>query len=304
MTVRGIDVSSYQSTTYSTKGLDFVFVKATEGTSYINPKMSAQAARARKAGLVVGFYHFLRPGSMTAQAAYFVEKCASQHGDPLFADWEDPGVTCAQKDAFLAEVKRLRGETHRVGLYCNTDYWLHRDTTSTAGDALWIAHYGVGAGRPGVQAKWLFHQYTDNPVDTNVGDFADRAALAAWAGAKADAPAPPKKPKPTPRPGAGGTYTVRSGDTLSEIAARHGVSMSALLAANPQFKKRPDVIHPGDRVTIPGKGGGTTTYKVRAGDTLSEIALRYGTSVAKLAKANGLADPDRIFAGQSLTIPQ
>lgn len=181
MTVRGIDVSSYQPTTYSTK-FDFVFVKATEGTSYTNPKMRAQAQRARAAGLVVGFYHFLRPGDMKAQAAYFVEQAASVEGDPLWADWEDPRVSCADKDQFIAEVKKLRGETHRVGLYCNVDYWRRRDTTGNAGDALWIAHYGVSAGQPGVQAKWLFHQYTDRPIDTNIGQFADRAALRAWAG--------------------------------------------------------------------------------------------------------------------------
>ncbi len=179
-TCRGIDVSSYQSETYSTSGSDFVFVKATEGVSYINPKMRAQAAHARAAGCVVGFYHFLRPGDMAAQARYFVEKCASLEGDPLWADWEDPGVSCADKDRFLAEVKKLRGSTHRVGLYCNQDYWLRRDTTSNAGDALWIADY-VTAGQPRIKAEWLFHQYTDRPVDTNVGQFADRAALRKWA---------------------------------------------------------------------------------------------------------------------------
>ncbi|MFF1418346.1 glycoside hydrolase family 25 protein [Streptomyces sp. NPDC058280] len=180
MSIKGIDVSSYQSSTYGTAGLDFVFVKATEGTSYINPRMTAQAQHARAAGLVVGFYHFLRPGDMKAQAAYFVEECASIEGDPLFADWEDTGVSCAEKDSFLAQVKRLRGDTHRVGLYCGQYFWLNRDTTSDAGDALWIADY-VTAGKPRIKATWTFHQYTDTPVDTNLGAFADRAALRKWA---------------------------------------------------------------------------------------------------------------------------
>ncbi|MFC9651795.1 glycoside hydrolase family 25 protein [Streptomyces sp. NPDC059892] len=179
MTTKGIDVSSHQSSSYSTADLDFVFVKATEGTSYVNPKMTAQAGRARDAGLVVGFYHFLRPGDMKAQARYFVEKCASVEYDPLFADWEDDGVSCAEKDAFISEVKRLRGSNHRVGLYCGQYYWLHRDTTSNVGDALWIADY-VTAGKPRIKAAWKFHQYTDTPVDTNVGKFADRAALKKW----------------------------------------------------------------------------------------------------------------------------
>ncbi|WP_411144372.1 GH25 family lysozyme [Streptomyces sp. x-80] len=96
-------------------------------------------------------------------------------------------MSCAQKDAFLAEVKRLRGSTHRVGLYCNLDYWKNRDHTSNAGDALWIADY-VTAGRPRITAQWLFHQHTDRPLDTNVGQFADRAALWKWASGGAGTP--------------------------------------------------------------------------------------------------------------------
>ncbi|MEV8055143.1 GH25 family lysozyme [Streptomyces antimycoticus] len=244
MAVKGIDVSSYQASTYSTAGLDFVFVKATEGTSYVNPRMTAQAKRARDAGLVVGFYHFLCPGSMTAQAAYFVERCASVEGDPLFADWEDPGVSCADKDRFLSEVKRLRGKTHRVGLYCNLNYWTRRDATGNAGDALWIADY-VTAGKPRISAAWTFHQHTDRPLDTNVGKFANRAALRAWA-------------------------------TKSSSGSTGGSTSSS--------------------------GSKTTTYKVKSGDTLSGIAAKYGTTVAKLSKANGISNPNRIYAGQTLEI--
>lgn len=181
MTVRGLDVSSYQEEHYGLRGADFVFVKATEGTSYINPKQWRQASWARASGAVVGWYHFLRPGNMRAQATYFVEKCGSIPGDPLWADWEDAGVSCADKDEFLREVIRLRGDTHRVGLYCNTNFWLHHDTTSYAADALWIAQYNGRPGRPSIQARWLFHQYTSDPIDTSVGRFADRAALRRWA---------------------------------------------------------------------------------------------------------------------------
>lgn len=62
MTVKGIDVSSNNSNNYSTQGLDFVIVKATEGRTFTNPKQHDQAKRAREAGLVLGFYHFLWPG--------------------------------------------------------------------------------------------------------------------------------------------------------------------------------------------------------------------------------------------------
>jgi GH25 family lysozyme M1 (1,4-beta-N-acetylmuramidase) len=185
MSIKGIDVSSIQGTGFSTSGMSFCFVKATEGHTYINPDQSAQAAKARKAGLVVGFYHFLWPGNIQTQAEYFVEKCASVVPDVLICDWETTSegtaASCAQKDQFLAAVKKLR-PTHRVVLYCNRDFWLNHDTTSNAGHGLWIAQYGVPAGKPEIKAAWKFHQYTSSPLDTSVGEFASKAALASWAG--------------------------------------------------------------------------------------------------------------------------
>lgn len=181
--LRGIDVSAYQSSSYSTEGLSFVFIKATEGRSYVNPKLAAQTKRARDAGLVVGFYHFLWPGNLTAQAEYFVGKAPERAGDILAVDWETTGdgthATNAEKDRFIRKLKELRPR-NRVVLYCNRHYWLNVDTTSYAGDGLWIADY-VTAGKPRIKAAWRFHQYTSDPIDKNVARFETGAALRAWA---------------------------------------------------------------------------------------------------------------------------
>ncbi|KKD03709.1 glycoside hydrolase family 25 protein [Streptomyces sp. WM6386] len=181
--LRGIDVSAYQSSSYDTDGLSFVFIKATEGRTYTNPRLAAQTKRARDAGLVVGFYHFLWPGNLTAQAEYFVSKAPERVGDILAVDWETTGdgthASNAEKDRFIRKLKELR-PNNRVVLYANRNYWLNIDSTSYAGDGLWIADY-VTAGKPRIKAKWLFHQYTDDPVDKNVADFASKAALRAWA---------------------------------------------------------------------------------------------------------------------------
>jgi GH25 family lysozyme M1 (1,4-beta-N-acetylmuramidase) len=158
-------------------------VKATEGRSYVNPKLTAQVRTARDAGCVVGFYHFLWPGDITAQAAYFVSKAPEKAGDLLAVDWETTGdgthASNAEKDRFIRKVKELRPD-HRVLLYANRNFWLNIDTTSYAGDGLWIADYTT-AGDPRIQAKWRFHQYSDEPVDKDVADFASKAALREWA---------------------------------------------------------------------------------------------------------------------------
>ncbi|MGI5347038.1 GH25 family lysozyme [Streptomyces sp. CA-250714] len=194
--IYGIDVSSYQADTIPAtangKRVDFAIIKATEGTRYTNPRMRAQAANARRMKLVVGFYHFVRPGDMEDQARYFAEECDSEEGDLLVLDWEDPGVSNADKNAFLTEVKRLRGDTHRVGLYCNVNFWKNRDVGSKCGDFLWIAHYGVDPGEPGIQDPWAIHQYTDKTIDTNIADFSSREAMRSWAEKQ-----PAEKPKPS-----------------------------------------------------------------------------------------------------------
>lgn len=195
--INGIDVASYQPEVISPTGLDFAFVKATQGTSYINPKMGRQAASARTAGLVVGFYHFLVTGNIKAQAAYFVDKAPEVQGDLLVCDWETDPVTHkaptnAEKDAFLAELVRLR-PGHKVGLYCNTDFWLKRDKTSKRGDFLWIADPSTTPGHPRIEAAWVVHQYAvSGGTDRNVAQFASRAAMRTWAGYPAPVPAKTK----------------------------------------------------------------------------------------------------------------
>lgn len=109
-----------------------------------------------------------------------------------------------------------------------------------------------------------------------------------------------------------GRYTVRAGDTLSEIAARYNTTWQELARVN--RLNNPNLIHPGDTLRVPGAGNNQpanppnngaprSTYTVRAGDTLSEIAAREGTTVRELARLNNISNPDFIRTGQVLQLP-
>lgn len=180
--LHGVDVSAYQPS-YDTDGLDFVFIKSTEGRSYVNPRLDAQVKQARDAECVVGFYHFLWPGDVADQVAYFLSGTPEEEGDLLAVDWEQTGggtrASSAEKDRFIRAVKRER-PGRRVLLYCNRAFWRTHDTTGYAGDGLWIADY-VSAARPRIEASWRIHQYTDDPLDKNVADFDSVQALRDWA---------------------------------------------------------------------------------------------------------------------------
>ena len=101
------------------------------------------------------------------------------------------------------------------------------------------------------------------------------------------------------------TYHVHKGDTLSGIAARHGVTLGALTRANPAIANH-HFIFAGDRLTIPAANGPAANgnvHVVHRGETLTSIARHSGTTVSALARANHIANPDRIHVGQHLAIP-
>jgi spore coat assembly protein SafA len=118
-------------------------------------------------------------------------------------------------------------------------------------------------------------------------------------------PSSPSTPS-SPGKGGGGTVTVHSGDTLSGIAAQHGVSLSALEAANPQISN-PNLIYAGQTIHLPGGGGNasaTHNVSVQRGDTLSAIASRNGVSLPALLQANPqISNPNLIYPGQTVHVP-
>jgi len=111
------------------------------------------------------------------------------------------------------------------------------------------------------------------------------------------------------------TYVVKSGDRLVDIAARYGVTASAIVRANNLANA--DTIFPGQQLIIPTSGTtgapGTstgsstasrpTTYTVKLGDTLAAIAKVHGVSIAAIQQASRLVNPNILWVGQKLTIP-
>jgi len=134
------------------------------------------------------------------------------------------------------------------------------------------------------------------------------------------APAPVSLPPAKSWPAETTTYVVARGDTLSGIAARHGLSVAEIVALNnigdpskiraEQTLVLPGGIDPERSKPVRKTAGpkpvkmpeGGTTYVVRAGDSLSVIAADHGIKTAALKEANGLTG-DLILIGQKLVIP-
>ncbi|MHA7304588.1 lytic transglycosylase domain-containing protein [Arthrobacter sp. TMN-49] len=115
---------------------------------------------------------------------------------------------------------------------------------------------------------------------------------------------------------AAASYTVRSGDTLSGVAAQHNVSLATVFSLN--GLNGSSVIHPGQKIKVGGQAAAaapsSTTvktakaatgkkYVIKAGDTLSAIAASQNVSLSALASANSMDLKTPIYAGKTLVIP-
>jgi LysM repeat protein len=118
-------------------------------------------------------------------------------------------------------------------------------------------------------------------------------------------PAPEVTPEPTPelRP-AYFLYTVQPGDTISAIAGVFSISPDYIPWNNPDVIKDPSVLQVGQELLIPSVDG--MIYRVKSGDTLSDIAARYQIGVQSILAfaPNGLTSPDNAIQGMVLILPK
>jgi LysM repeat protein len=160
--------------------------------------------------------------------------------------------------------------------------------------------------------KWIFWQYSEKgrvnginaDVDLNVFN-GTLEELYRFTGAQllTEKPLTPQK------------HTVAAGDSFETIANKYGVTVRELVSANPQLLKSGDQLTVPVAVAIPAESGTSSgssgsgptstqrTHTVKAGDTLTAIAVRYGTTVAAIASANNITNINNISVGQLLVIP-
>lgn len=112
----------------------------------------------------------------------------------------------------------------------------------------------------------------------------------------------------TPAWAYGAVHVVQPGESLSQIAVRYGVTMSALAAANGIGNA--NYIYTGQQLVIPDGSSASNLYStagssyvtVGRGDSLSVIASVHGMSINELMQLNGLTNPNHIWVGQQLLV--
>ena len=317
---KGIDISSYQGynidfSAVRNSGIEICIVKATESTMYTNMYFDSQASGALNAGLKVGFYHFFR-GQGIAEADYFCSVINRYKDRMTIKPVIDVEVPVAdinnQVLLFINRVKQV------LGLDCviySGAYFAGDNLTdiNLLNYGLWVAYYYVSTPTlRGIWTGFVGHQYSDQGIIPGINGYVDlnnfydgmfigtpsSGGNTGGGSTGGVSPAPVGRTK-----NADGTYTVKSGDTLSAIANDFGVTVDQLVRWN--NISNPNLITVGQILYFSDKSssGSGTTYVVQAGDTLSGIAARFGTTVAELVSLNNISDPNLIYVGQVLKIP-
>ena len=321
--LRVVDVASHQAGIVTgSLDCDAVICKATEGTSYVNPYCDEHYQSAKAAGKLLGVYHYASGGNPETEAEFFINNVQGYLREAILVlDWES-GNNAAWGDSswvarFCAHIVALTG--------INPMIYVQRSAANQCtglGDyGIWLAEYMDYAPRgwndytePNYSGEYAMHQFTssgaisgwDGPLDLSLF-FGDATAWNLYAGATG-------QPIPTPQVQAqeyaqpvqssDTTYIVQAGDTLSGIATRYGTTYQHLAAIN--GISNPDIIHVGDHIVIDGvvspQSSDDEYYTVQPGDTLSEIAARYGTTWQWLAEVNGIDTPDLIHPGTTIRV--
>ena len=329
--LKGIDISKWQAGIDLSKiNCDFVIIKATEGKSYVDPSCDIFFQKALNLNKKLGIYHFANNSDNTPEqeADWFINNTKGYIGKAIpVLDWEDnvkSDVAWALK--WLQLVEKSYGCKPLIYMSESTVNSYDWSSVANANYGLWVAKYrdksadynydmSMAGKNPAVN-YWKFYalwQWTDvgrldgynGPIDCDVF-YGDNNAWDKYIGNEVPTLEENNTTPVVTAPAQSSTvaYTVKSGDTLSEIAKEYGTTINAIASLN--NISNPDLIYVGQYLLIPTTSNAnvstSTTYTVKNGDTLSGIANRFGTTYQKLAEINGISDPNKIFAGQVIKI--
>lgn len=251
-----VDIAAYKP------GAVILRTGGADGGRYIDADWAQRSAAFRRAGKQVAGYWFNGGSSSTGDADFLISQAAFVSGEYVIADIEGedgvPGTpwSPAQADDWVDEVKSKAPHLKPM-VYMSAALTREHDWSGLVkrGVHLYVASYGandgsVPSGQPLISCwpTWDIWQYTslgtiggiDGKIDL------DYAKNTVWPTSPAPEPAPAPAPKPTT------VYVVKSGDTLSSIAAHFHTTWQAIYALNKGvIGASPDHIHPGERLRLP-----------------------------------------------------
>lgn len=314
---QGIDISSWQRnvdfSAVKNSGINIVYIKSSEGRSYINPFFESSYSNAKANGLKVGFYHYVTARTTQqaiSEANFFARVVSGKEADcKLAMDFENFGNLSINQINEISKIflETLENVTNSEAIIYSNAYSARTIFSQELTKyPLWVANYGVSApGSNGKWETWVGWQYTSTGTVNGVSGYVDRNQFTDGVFLSSTNPLPTPETPETPSTENTIIYTVKRGDTLSKIAMEFNSTVSNIVSLN-TFITNPNLIYPGQQLTIKTNSetsqSSNSIYIVKRGDTLSYIALKYNTTVNRLVQLNTIKNPNLIYPGQQIIV--
>lgn len=316
---RGIDVSDWQGyidfSQVKNSGIEIVYIKSSQGTSFVDPYFRTNYNNAKANGLKVGLYHFLTARTVQEaenQATYFASVISGTTPDcKLAMDFESFGnLDNSQINeisfTFLRKVQELTGK--EVIVYSdasNAENTFSQELANTY--PLWVAEYDVTSPRTGKWRTYEGFQYNDIGTVPGINGFTDLDIFTdeIFLDTQENISTPPNTTNKII------TYTVQRGNTLSQIARRFDTTVIELAGLN--SIPNPNLIFVGQILRIDRTNNFSSiiddkpatnqiTYTIKRGNTLTSIARFYNVTIQSIVRLNAIPNPNLILAGNRLRI--
>lgn len=325
-----IDVSHHQDPSRMdydklAEQVDWAIIRTQYGSATLDRHYKTHHKEFQKRAVPTAAYAWIRGISiadMEKEATDFYNRTKDLNPTFWWLDVEEKSMSDmrAGTKAYTKKLRELGAK--KVGVYIAHHLYSTFDLDMDDFDAIWIPHYGARTPHPTSKPAYDcdLHQYTDvgrlngysgnldlNRIISNksfeffVGN--ESVVKAPNTEVKSEVVSKPKPKNPIPNKIYGDTYTVKSGDNLTEISIRSKVSVDNLVKWNNIEDK--NVIHVGQVLKLKAPAAKKSTYgihKIKSGDTLWELAKKYKTTVAELKRLNGLKS-DTIYVGKTLKVP-
>lgn len=313
MSMKGIDISSWQGgINLANVPADFVIIKATQGTWMVDSTCDGFYQQCKATGKKRGVYHYAEGGDPIAEADFFVNNCLGYVGDAILVlDWEgidNPTFGSGRDKAWCKQwLDRVYERTGvKPLLYFSASYYNWFEGIGDYG--FWVAQYADMNPTGYQDTPW-----NEGAYDCAIRQYSSRGDLPGYNGdldldkAYMDGHAWDLYANPScnksPSDVNVEAKTTKSVDTLAHevLDGKWGNDkdrVDRLTKAGYDY----DAVQA--RVNELCNAGKTDSvyYTVKAGDTLGEIAAKYGTDYQTLAKANDISNPDLIYPGQRIRI--
>ena len=314
----GIDISEWQGginfREVKNSGIDMIYIRASEGTNYVDAYFRDNYKGAKENGLKVGFYHFLTATNIEEskeEARFFVNTIKETEPDlKLAMDFEVfDGMNNDEINeiarAFLQTVEDLTGK--ECVIYSdayNAEYTFSKELAKKY--AIWVADYEVEEpANNGKWSSWVGFQYTDQGEINGIDGYVDRDKFTNGILLNDTSKIPEDVTEDTKKEAQ--YVTVQYGDTLSGIAEEYNTSYEYLAKINDIAN--PNLIYVGQKIEVVGLDNNQVhdtshiLYNVQRGDTLTWIAEEYGVTIESIVQLNNIQNPNLIYVGEVLRIP-